>query len=774
VKLTPETAARPTWAERVVDLLHRRARWLIPLTLLAAFGLGVGARTIKVDNSLEVWFVEGDPALVAYDEYKQAFGNDETIVVAAVAPEGIYTPAALERIRTASKRLEAHPKVRRVTSIALGLHVSGSEGAVDVDPLLGDDPITQQDADDLRKKLAANPFFRGTIVGDSDTITLILVDPKSSPDFERERAGILKDVRAIADQELARDGGATHLGGIGVVYEGLNQASLRDSGIFVTLSYIIIFFGLWLLFRRWIWVAVGVLVVTAANVATLGIAGFAGRDMNMVTAVLPTLIMTIGILDLVHLVDSYEEEGAGKRRLATVMALVVVPCIFNTFTDVIGFASLVSAEMSAVRDLGWLASVGLVLLLVIILVVAIPAVARFGGRGAKAKAPTEESGWLRRMILFLLGLATHRRLAVYAAALALAAASAVGITRLDVDTYTIGFLDEDNPVRRDHDAIEARFGRYIPLEMRVTTPAENGLKDPAVLRQLDDMERAFEKVPDVARATGLPEVVKRVNQVWSEERPGTYAIPAEQGIVAEQLLTYSFDTDGRDHLDDLVTTADYRTTHVTSRTGLPSARGIKRIIDDLQAAGDASVKAPVTVEPAGYLPLYVRIIQHITNTQVRSFLLAFGMVALIMIILLRSVRLGLLSMIPNVLPAAMTLGLMGFLEIRLDVATVLIAAIAMGISVNDTSHIMFRFKHELAATPADAEGAVRRMMLGTGRPVIAASLILTAGFAVLLFASVKSVYYFGVLSAATTISALFADLILTPALLLSMARRKLL
>jgi predicted RND superfamily exporter protein len=168
----------------------------------------------------------------------------------------------------------------------------------------------------------------------------------------------------------------------------------------------------------------------------------------------------------------------------------------------------------------------------------------------------------------------------------------------------------------------------------------------------------------------------------------------------------------------------------------------------------------------------VRIIQHITDAQVRSFAIAFFLVTVVLMLLLRSFKLGLLAMVPNLLPATMTLGFMGLVGIRLDVGTVLIAAIAIGISVNDTSHIMFRFKHELAAGAVSPEDAVRRMMLKTGRPVVASSLILMAGFGVLLFASVKSVSYFGLLSSATIASALLADLVITPALLLTFARGK--
>ncbi len=781
-ELEPAVDEPRGFAARLVATLHRRALLFMALAVLIAIGVGLGARKLHVDNSLRVWFVEGDPALTAYDHYKESFGSDETIIVAVTDPQGVYRPATLERIRAASKRLEDHDKVRRVTSIALGLHVSGDDGFVQVEKLLGDGKVTPEEAEKVARRVAANPTFSGTIAADNDKVTLILVDPKASPRFERERAGIIKDIEKIAHEELQGPGSdlGVHFGGIGVVYEGLNEATLRDTSIFMTLSYLVIFAGLWLLFRRWTWVLLGAGVVTLANAATLGLAGLAGRDMNMVTAVLPTLIMTIGILDLIHIIDAYEDgaardPGAPKRRLLIgSLSVVVVPCIFNSVTDIFGFAALTSARMSAVRDLGWLAAAGLGFLLCCVLIFAIPALARFG-RPAK-QTSDEATGWMRHLVMGLFRIARDRRPLVYGVTAALMAVSVWGITRIDVDTYTIGFLPKDNPVRRDHHAIEEAFGPYIPLEVTVTAPPPKvandplyaGVKDPVLLGRIDAMERRFEALPEIARATGLPEVVKRINQIWNAETPESYAVPDKEGVIAEELLNYGFEADGRDHLEDLVT-PDWRVTHVSTRTGLPTARGIAATVRDLQREGQKVVGDAGTVEPAGYLPLYVRIIQHITDTQVRSFGIAFLLVTLVMIILLRSVKLGLVAMIPNLVPAAATLGFMGLTGIRLDVATVLIAAIAIGISVNDTTHIMFRYRHEVGQTPDDPVGAVRRMMLHTGRAVVASSVLLIAGFGVLMFAQVKSVSLFGLLSAATILSALIADLLITPALLLTLA-----
>jgi uncharacterized protein len=760
----------------LVAFVHRHSLLLLAGLVIVTVGLGAMATRISVDNSLRVWFVEGDPALVAYDRYKETFGNDEIIVVAATDPESVYTPAALERIRAASKALEAHPKVRRVNSLALGLYVEGDDGVIEVDRLLGDDPITAEDAARVRARVEADPSFRGTIVGERDTISLILVEPSTAEDFDAERPALMRDVRAIVDDTLRKDGGGAHLGGIGVVYDGLNEASLRDSGVFVTLSYLVVMFGLWVVFRRLIWVLLGVVIATIPVVITLGIAGLAGRDLNMVNAVLPTLIMTVGILDLVHLVHSYGDghgarpELERRRLLVGSLAVVVVPCVVNTFTDMIGFLALVSAPMSAIRDLGWMAAVGLLALLVTVMIIGIPAIARYGV--PKRKRPARELGLVRALVMGLFGVARRRRVAVLGATAVILAVSVVGISRIVVDTYSIGFLPSDHPVRADHRAIEDQFGLYIPLEITVEGTGDDALKDPELLRRVDRMQRAFEEHPEVARVTGITEVIKRVNQLMFDDDPEAYVIPNDARVIAQELFLYESDAAGRDHLDSLVDTRAYRITHVTARTGLPTARGIEAVITDLRARGAEIIGDAGEVEAAGYLPLYVRIIQHVTQAQVRSFSLAFVLVTLVFMLLLRSVKLGLVAMVPNVLPALMTLGFMGFVGIRLDVATVVIAAIAIGISVNDTSHIMFRYKHELARDPTDPVGALERMLLGAGRPLVASSLILMVGFGVLVFASVKSVAYMGLLSATTIAFALVADLLITPALLLFLSREQ--
>ncbi len=755
--------------ERFVETLIRRKWVLIALMLVAVGALGVGAGPwFKADNSVRVWFLEGDSALMAYDEFQAQFGNDEVVIIAVSDPDGVFSPDALARIRAASNRIEKVDKIHKVTSITIGRHIDGDAVEIRTEPLLDDGPIDEAAAAAVRERVAANPAFQGTLIGPDDRMTLIVAQMETVEDIDYERPAVLDEIRKIAKEELNTGDGQSFLGGIGLIYDELNRAVLHDTSVFIGLSYVVILAGLGLIFRRWVWVLLGMAIITLATVASVGVFGVLGRKMNMVTSIMPTLIMTVGIMDLVHLIEAYQEgrpaDGGAisRKRLVASLAIVITPCIFNTVTDAIGFLALATAKLGAVRDFGLLAAAGLAILLSISLVLAVPVFARFAGK----PAPRRRVGggallWVvERLTVYT---ARHRR-AVLGFGAGLAVLAVVGVTMLRVDTYTIEFLDQDHRARRDHEQIQSQFGYYIPLEFTVRAKAEGGVQDPELLRKIERMERAFEKDARISRTTGLPEIVKRINQVVMDGEDGEYRIPDTRAAVAQELLLYEMDADNE--LSDVVDN-DMTLTRVTTIGGMTTARKLQAGIEDLTAIARAELGDDAEITPTGYLPLYTRIVEYVTLAQVTSFSLAFGLVAVMLMVLLRSFRLGLVALVPNLLPTAMTLGLMGALDIRLDVGTVLLASIAIGISVNDTSHLMFRFKEELADTGGDARLALERTMHATGRAVLASSLLLMAGFGVLGFATTTSISNFGLLSAATVLSAVVADLVITPALLLT-------
>jgi hypothetical protein len=741
------------------------------LAVAVVLGLFAG-RWFRADNSARVWLLDDDPALVAYDEFLAQFGNDEVVLIAIGVEDSVYTPETLEVIRRASDRIDAHPDIRRVASITASTHIDGDAIQIVVEPLVPDGPIDAEIAAATRRRVEADPTLRATLVSEDQRVTLIAAQFASLDKVMGRRPQILDDVRAIVRAELEGGDREIHVGGIGVIYDAINRAVLSDTRIFISLSYLLILVGLWVLFRRVAWVLLALGIIVVATVATAGLFGVLDRKLNMVTSIVPTLILTVGVMDLIHLISARQED-AGDLRAG--LSAVVVPCVFNTVTDMIGFLVLVTAPMAGIRDFGLIAALGLGFLLTSTLVFAVPALladarrrpARPVGAGmTPATQAASQRGWTSAIVARAGSLADRHRWWVIGVGIALIGLSAAGARTIVVDTYNLEFLDEDHPTRQSHSYIEDRFGFYIPLEMTVTG---GEFKDRETLIRLERAERAIEALPAVDNVVGLPEVITRLNEVVMDGDPAERRIPDSRPAIAQELLLYEGNVDAG--LDRLIDPA-FSVARVTGRVRMDTARGIKATIDEVETAANAELGDSPRLQVAGYLSLYVEIIDNITSAQVRSFGLAFVLVALVLMLLLRSVRLGLIAMVPNLLPALLTLGVMGVLGVRLDVGTVLVASIAIGISVNDTSHMMFRYAAEIRATPGQARAALDRTLAGTGRAVFSSSIILIAGFGVLGFASTNSIRIFGTLSAATVAFALIADLLLTPALLMAVYDRK--
>ena len=736
---------------------------------------------MPVDNGVEIWFLEGDPALLRLRDFQARFGNDESILIALAAdgPAGVYAPHVLDLVADASARIRDVPGIHGVTSLSTVLHADlDAQGALEIGRLYRAPVGGPEAAARVRARVESNALFRGQIVSADGRVTLLTARVEALPDLDAQRGRILADVRAAvaaarAASERALGEGAPaapaeRWGGMTVMNEELNHLSTRGSVHLLALSGALILACLWAVLRRAAAVFLAAASVYAATVLTLGAYVGLGYRLNMVTMVLPTIITVVGLLDAIYFLTCWFQEREGLERegltraqaVARVVGFAAMPGLFNSLTTALGFLTFATADMRVLRQLGAFAALGIMLAFVCTLVVCSLGLAWLDlrpppGGGAAARAFQGLAGRLGAAV-------ARRRVTVLAAAVLAGAASVHGVLALEVDTYTIGYLYPDNPVRRDNDLIEREFGPYLPLEVVVDTGRADGVKDPAVLRGIDAFTGAIvDREPKVGDAASLTGVVKRLNQIL--EGPGGYAVPDDPALVEQELLFY--DPERNDDPMRLVDFPAYQRARITFRTGNDSANEARRILADIRAEGAKALPAGVTVEGGGYVPLYVELIDYIVRGQVQSLALTLVVVSLLIGALFRSARYTLIALIPNILPIAATLGFMGWTGIHLDVATVLVAAVALGIAVDDTIHFVFKFRH-LRARGRSPEEAVLETLRTTGVAIVTTSLVLTVGFLVLAAAEIKSVAFFGLLLAFAMVVALLAELVFTPAVLL--------
>lgn len=699
---------------RAMHAVARRPRTTLLAMLLAVAPLAMAGAALKPDNSLAVWFVRDDPVLERYRAFQREFGNDETVAISYLAPDGALAPAEAALQRGAAQRLRA---------------VEG------IDQVLAPAPL----ADSLGTGPAARAFlYRAGLVSEDGRTVTMLARMSARADIDEVRGDILDRVRATAGETLGADGRPLHYAGIGVVYDALNRQTIKDSGFYLGVAFVVMGVLLWFALRRWRAVAIALVPPVAVSVMTTGLFVLTGRPFTQVTSILPMLVLVIGLSDAIHLVAHYYaerraapgplERDARREMVARTAGWVAVPNFFTALTTAAGFLALASSRMPAIRDLGVFAAVSMMVLWAMTLLVGTAALALWD-----VPPPPERphGGHLDRWLGWMSVHVPRWRWAVLGGMGLLTAVLLMGAARVKADTYTLDLLPPDHVARTDSRWIERNAGNYTPLEFVVRAEAGGSAADPAVLRAVAEWQRRAEARADVGRTFGMGEM-------------------AAAGRAAP----------GGGYLS-----ADEREARVTAFIPMTSTRGFARTVRELEGIGRDVLAGAGTMRASGYLPLYLRIVDYVVSGTLWgmaiSTLVVFAMVG----ILLRSLPLTVAAVPTNLFPVALVFGIMGWTGIPLDIATATIGAIVLGIAVDDTIHFLFRYRTEREAG-LSREEAVGRTYRETGRSVVFASVVLALGFAVLATSSSQSIAYFGIVASLSIVGAALADLLLLPVLLL--------
>jgi predicted RND superfamily exporter protein len=705
-------------------------RWMSSCMMLALAAMaGLCAMRVGVDNSVEIWFLKDDSTLKSYQAFQRRFGNDESVLVAFTQEGGILDDAGWSLIQRVTIALE---------------HVEGVDRVISLANVPGGNSLLAPDGKSL--SLDKDPFLVGRLISEDGQTAVIHAIMAAMDNMDVERPRILARIKTTLD-----DAGMPYrMAGTGVIYDALNQeATVGASGV-LGLSYLVIVGFLWVFLRRLGSVVTALGSVGIATLWAMGLYGAAGRDINMVTMVIPTLILIVGLANSVHILMHVARLQGGMSRRDRVIkgvGYMVKPCLFNSLTTAGAFLSLWASPMAVVKDLGTFAAAGLVGAFISALVVCTIALS-FSG----IEPRVSNSDLLSRITTSMARLGFQHPVSVLVACVALVCVSIVGISHLRADTYSIGLLFSNHPVRMDSDAIERDFGPYTPLEVLIKSETEDLLTAQHLLA-LDAWQSKSIENGAAGWAFSIVDGAKRTRQLAT----GNYMLPQESTDMEKTLAafknlapeTYQKRVEGKHLL------------RATFGITMGSAREMEESLRVVLSLAD--FPGSITLEPTGYIPLYVRMMEYVVTTQIRSFAIAFIVIFILIALLFRDVKLTLLALPSNLLPAFVTLGVMGYAGIRLDVATVTIAALVLGLVVDDTVHFLYQLQHELQQHSKAGDAAARTVRT-IGHSMMLSSLVLIMGFSVLGLAQVKSVNYFGLLCALAMISAIIADLVVVPAL----------
>ena len=739
-----------------LDWLLRYRLGVVAVVLLLTLPAIYALSGLESEDTYEGWFAPDDPVYRFYREFERRFADDDFFVI-VFRDEKLFSRETLRRIAELTERVEELPYVREVTSLTSVEHLRGEGNALVVEPLVPDPQ--RADPEIIRRKALAEPLYRGFLISEDGTTTAIFAELEGIYNTTQEKE-LYQKLRALVQEYEEKTGRRFYLGGHLVLDVAIMEASERDMRTFIPFTVGLLFLVLRGVFRRASFAALAFVAVSLALLWTFGLYAGTGQKYNMMMSILPTIVLAIGIADAVHiLVHYYEELARGHPRgeaLRLTMRRMLRPCLFTTLTTGAGFISFLSSDIPVVRLTGLFAALGIGIAFVLTVLV-LPAAVSF------LKPPTQTAqrqseGAFARFLESLGETALAHHKLVLGGAVAVVLVGLWGASRLEAETLGLKWLRDDHPLQRSYAFIEENLTGLYNLEL-IVEGERDALRSPAVLRKLEELAAFALEQQGVRKTISLVDYVKRINQALHGDDPQHYRIPETAREIAQALLLYEFSGGGE--LRELVS-GDYSAGRLTVITDtLPSrAYGALR-----EALTDYAQELGLSVKATGTVVLVEAMLKKLTLSQIKSLALALVLITLLMVALLRSWKLGLLSLIPNGLPILLMFAVMGLFGIPLDAATSTVAGMALGIAVDDTIHFLTRFRREL-----NTSGDYRRALVQTSRTVGQAiaftSVILLAGFSVLLLGTFKGTIYFGLLIGLTMLFALVGDLVLLPVLLL--------
>ena len=747
-------------------------KWLL-LILVAALTIFAfyEMRSIKMDNSSEAWFVEGDRTVELLDEFRDIFGNDDFVIL-LFEFDNFFKPENIRVLGRLAKALEAEvPHLKDITWLGNVEYIEGTEDGINIYELLETIPETPEEMARVQKKaLNESTYVNNLISPDGQAATIILEMEKYPEDGDT--LDPKKEIAPLVREILARAEFATlnvYLAGGPILSHDFDELAGRETKKFIGLCLLVQMVILLWVGRGVRGVLVPISIVFLSIIWTMGAIGLMGFSLNMMIIILPSLLICVGIGDSMHFISEYQDhlnQGlARKKAMLRTFSMVGLPCLLTTLTTMGAFLSFLTVSIRPFREFGMYAAAGVVVALVLTYVL-VPFFYSFGmGKNARATNTHKQQNrndyfdqWLAKIHKIV----TTRPGWVVAFFVILSLVSFFGALNIQIESNTVKMASQKLPQRQAIDFIDERMGGSMSMEIMFDTGKTDGIKDPEFLRKMDALQDYINKRPKVTKTTSVLDVLKKMRRALHNNNQEFYSIPDTHDAASQYIFLY--ETSGGDQLDKLVS-FDYDIARLTVKMPAMDTADVRRLIQEVEDFSSKTFDGFVNVEITGALAGVKAINDKMAEGIKSSFVAVLIAIAAMMIIFLRSVKLGLISMIPNVFPVLITLGLMGFSGIYMDMPLMCCSAVIIGVAVDDTIHFFRRYRREFEAL-GNYSHALRSTLATVGRPITFTTMALILGFGVMTLSYISGWSHFGFLAGFAFFWAYLADFFFCPALIL--------
>jgi len=702
---------------------------------------------------------EKEPEIEKIEEFNRMFDEGELMMVVIKAGD-VFNPEVLTYVQSTSDAVARVASVQRVTSLTTVKEVLTADGATTTRPLFPEIPT---DAETLNRKKAttlSNPLWVSNLISSDATVTVINITLPAFTRSSRDASRIVRETRALLLSGKP-EGVEVFLTGLSPMFEDSTSYTKRDFRRFFWLTWLFMAVLLFLAFGTLRGVLLPISVIFLSVLWTLGLLATTGGTITMVGAMVPTLIAICCFSDAVHVLAHYYEQAQDRdnRRevILDTMEHMITACFLTSFTTAVGFLSLVVAKLSSIRQFGIWAAVGIMLGYVLNTVLMPIVLSWLPLPGPRVQRRYEHS---------LCGYILARAVAVNriagrwipAMTVILAVLSLIAASRLRVETSVASFLPESAPAMQGLAVVQDKLAGFGSVELVLEGP-EGCFREPWALKELREIETYLETRPEVGVALSITDLLQWTHSIVEETDSDLLSDPDARALVDEYL--FLFRSSGQAEALTTLMTDDRSTARISARLRGAGTGEQLALIGDLEKYVPERLDKRLKYSTTGEAKRIHQQVSSVIRSQTDSFGYALLVITVVMVLYLRSLKAALIAMIPNLLPVLLTFGVMGAMGISLNFATVMIASVAIGNAMNDTIHFLVRYRREVETDP-DREKAVENTLLHSGRPIVFSDVAMAAGCGIFMLSDFEPSRSFGFLMAFTMLTALLADLLVTP------------
>ena len=737
---------------------------LIIVALTAVFG--AACFNVQFDSDFERFFpIDSDDADFYY-AYRQKFGSDnEFLMVGIFDSAGVYSSSILEKVDSLSQRIEKLDHVKRVLSITNAeLPVIGSFGAASL-PVLRytNDTLIRLDTELMNQ----HRMFEGSLVDKQGKALCIFVQHKEQ--LPREKAdSLLGAIETLTAQMHFND---CRISGKIKSEQSYLYKTRHELLIFMSISAVLVMIFLWLTFRNAWGVLLPITVVLLSIVWTIGIMTLTGKAIDIMVILMPCILFVVGMSDVIHIASQFYEkiEEGFPRDEAIRLALKEVG--FATFltciSTMVAFLTLNTTSIQPIRDFGTYTAIG-VAIAYLLSVTLLPWMLMRVKDPNRFKIHTVNVRWdkfLRRLLLWVF----RNPLKIGISTIILLSIAVWGVLQIEVNNSVLDDLSKDDPIKQDFGFFDTHFGGVRGFELAVSSEKGN-LLDYESIQFMDKLDTYLVDSMRLSALVSPARIVRLLNMARHDGDAAFYKLPAsrsEHEALMESVSAYLKDRRIREILSK-----DFRQGRIAGRIvdkgSLAVSKKNKLLINWLQRNGGSEY---LNFRITGSSDLIDKSNQYLTQNMLEGLSLDVLVLMLIIGLMFRSLRMMLISILPNLIPLLISAGIMGIAGIEMKVTISIIFSIAFGIAIDDTLHLLSRFKLEIDKGRS-LPFAMRTTFLSTGKAMILTAMVIASGFATLMLSDFKSTFYVGLLISLTLVIALLAELVLMPVLLVFLYKKR--